>query len=170
MLRVLFLTASLAVALLFAEPLAAQTNVGAAPNVANAEPPLRRDQRRVTVAVATRDLARGTVLQDTDIAHKDTVITWRWSGTPDSTAVIAGWVTHRAIVSGEVLRAPAVSAPAAVTGGRPVTAIWQDGAVRLVITGVAINTAAVGAPVGVRIDRSRRLDGIAVAPNTVRIR
>jgi flagella basal body P-ring formation protein FlgA len=38
------------------------------------------------------------------------------------------------------------------------------------MSGVATNTAALGAPVGIRIDRTRRLDGIAVAPNTVRLR
>jgi flagella basal body P-ring formation protein FlgA len=51
-----------------------------------------------------------------------------------------------------------------------VTAIWQDGPLRVVVTGIATNTAAIGAPVGVRIDPTRRLDGIAAGPNTVRLR
>jgi hypothetical protein len=41
--------------------------------------------------------------------------------------------------------------------------------VRILLTGVATNTAPLGASVGVRIDPTRRLDGIAVAPNTVRL-
>ena len=51
-----------------------------------------------------------------------------------------------------------------------VSVIYQDGPVRILLTGVATNTASLGAPVGVRIDATRRLDGIAVAPNTVRLR
>jgi len=134
-------------------------------------PPLARDQRRIQVAVATRFLARGDTLRDRDVAWRDTVITWRW-GTlgPDTTRVSAGWVTRRPIGAGEVLRMPAVMPPPVVQAGTPVRALYQDGAVQLVLTGTATNTAAIGAPVGVRIDRGRRLDGIAVAPNTVRLR
>jgi flagellar basal body P-ring formation protein FlgA len=132
--------------------------------------PLARDQRRVTYTVATRAIARGETLRAEDIARLDTVITWRWSAAPDTTPAQPGWVTRRPIAMGEVLRAPAVSAPAAVTSGQPVTAIWQDGSLRLVVTGVATNTAALGSTVGVRIDRTRRLDGVAVGPNLVRLR
>lgn len=132
--------------------------------------PLARDQRRVTYTVATRAIARGEALRAEDIARLDTVITWRWSAAPDTTPAQPGWVTRRPIAMGEVLRAPAVSPPAAITGGQPVTAIWQDGALRLVLTGVATNTAALGSTVGVRIDRTRRLDGVAVGPNLVRLR
>jgi flagellar basal body P-ring formation protein FlgA len=145
-----------------------------APAVASASAPaevLRRDQRRLTVGVATRPLARGAVLQASDIAYADTVIAWRWSNAePDTTRALPGWVTHRAVAAGEVLRAPAVSAPPVVAAGATVKAIWQDGPLTLVVSGVAINAASLGAPVGVRIDRTRRLDGIAVAPNTVRLR
>lgn len=136
-----------------------------------ASPALRADQRRVTVTVATRAIARGEPLQTGDIAVKDTVITWRWNGiTPDTTRAQAGWVAQRAIAAGDVLRAPAVTPPPVITSGSAVKAIWQDGPLTLVMSGVATNSAALGAPVGIRIDRTRRLDGIAVAPNTVRLR
>ena len=132
---------------------------------------LRADQRRVSVTVATRALARGDTLRAEDIGVADTIITWRWNGVaPDTTRAQAGWITRRAIAVGEVLRLPAVTPPPVVATGATVTAIWQDGPLKLVMRGVATNTAAVGAPVGVRIDRTRRLDGIAVAPNTVRLR
>lgn len=132
---------------------------------------LRSDQRRVSVAVATRNITRGETLQATDIAVADTVITWRWNGVaPDTTRAQAGWVSHRAITAGEVLRAPAVTPPPVITSGSTVKAIWHDGPLTLVMSGVATNTATLGAPVGIRIDRTRRLDGIAVAPNTVRLR
>lgn len=133
--------------------------------------PPRSDQRRVSLTVATRALARGDVLQAGDIAQVDTVIIWRWNGfAPDTVPALPGWVARRPIAAGEVLRAPAVSPPPLIKSGTSVTAIWQDGPLRLVLSGVATNTAIAGAPVGVRINRSRRLDGVAVAPHTVRLR
>lgn len=147
--------------------LRAQAPVAQAPL---AQAPLARDQRRITLAVATRAIGSGESLTDNDIALRDTVITWRWAAAPDSTRPSAGWVARRAIAAGEVLRAPAVMAPPVVTSGATVTAIWQDGPVRLLLNGTATNTAAIGAPVGVRVDRTRRLDGIAIGPNTVRLR
>lgn len=121
--------------------------------------------------VALRDLQRGDTLRADDFALVDTSIVWRWQAPPADTATaIVGWVARRAIARGELLRAPAIGAPTVIAGGATVQAIWQDGPVRLVLTGTAVNSAALGGPVGVRIDRSRRLDGIAVAPNTVRLR
>ena len=127
--------------------------------------------RTVTVSVAARALVRGDTLQASDIATMDTTIVWRWNSVaPDTTRALPGWVTRRNIALGEVLRAPAVMPPPAITSGTRVTAIWQDGPLRVVVTGIATNTAAIGAPVGVRIDPTRRLDGIAAGPNTVRLR
>ena len=132
---------------------------------------LGAQERTVTVSVAARALARGDTLQVGDIATKDTTIVWRWNSiAPDTTRVLPGWVTRRNIAPGEVLRAPAVMPPPVITSGARVTAIWQDGSLRVVVTGTATNTAAIGAPVGVRIDPTRRLDGIAAGPNTVRLR
>lgn len=160
----LSLFAAMVVSLLLPVALRAQSTTTALPS-------LRSDQRRVSVTVATRAIMRGETLQASDIAVTDTVITWRWNGiAPDTTRAQAGWVSHRAIAAGEVLRAPAVTPPPVITSGSTVKAIWQDGPLTLVMSGVATNTAALGAPVGIRIDRTRRLDGIAVAPNTVRLR
>ena len=84
--------------------------------------------------------------------------------------VQAGWVAQRVIPAGEILRTPSVQAPLVITGGSIVTVIYQDGSVQLRLSGTAINSAALGAPVSIRIDRNRRLEGIAVAPNTARLR
>lgn len=138
--------------------------------LAQAAPSLARDQRRVTYLVAARAITRGDTLMASDLATLDTVITWRWNGAPDTTRAAAGWVARRNIAAGEVLRAPAVTPPPVITSGSTVTAVWQDGALRVVVAGVATNTAALGAPVGVRIDRTRRLDGVAAGPNLIRLR
>ncbi|MCC6243481.1 MAG: flagellar basal body P-ring formation protein FlgA [Gemmatimonadaceae bacterium] len=123
------------------------------------------------LSVATRAIPRGDSLRAGDIAVRDTTIVWRWSTTaPDTTPAQIGWVARRAIAAGEVLRAPAVGPAPVVNVGSKVSAIYQDGPVRILITGIATNSAALGAPVGVRIDPTRRLDGIAVAPHTVRLR
>ncbi len=126
---------------------------------------------RVQQSIATRALQRGDTLRANDIAVVDTNIVWRWSTiAPDTTRPRIGWVTRRSIAAGEVLRYPAVSAPPIVNAGTRVSLVYQDGPVRIVLTGVATNAAPLGASVGVRIDPTRRLDGIAVAPNTVRLR
>ncbi len=132
---------------------------------------LGAQERTISVSVAARALARGDTLQAGDIATMDTTIVWRWNSiAPDTTRALPGWVTRRYVARGEVLRAPAVMPPPAITSGTRVTAIWQDGPLRVVVTGIATNTAAIGAPVGVRINPTRRLDGIAAGPNTVRLR
>jgi flagella basal body P-ring formation protein FlgA len=144
---------------------------GAMLMLAGAVSVLGAQERTITVAVAARALARGDTLQASDIATMDTTVVWRWTSiAPDTTRARPGWVTRRTIALGEVLRAPAVMPPPVITSGTRVTAIWQDGPLRVVVTGIATNTAAIGAPVGVRIDPTRRLDGIAAGPNTVRLR
>ena len=128
-----------------------------------------RGMVRVRFTVATRALQRGDTLREADIAVVDTSIVWRWNTAPDTTRAVPGWITRRAIAAGEVLRAPAVGAAPVVKAGTQVKVIYQDGPVRIMLSGIATNNAALGAPVGVRIDATRRLDGIAVAANTVRL-
>ncbi len=126
---------------------------------------------RVRLSVSTRALQRGDTLRAADIAVVDTAIVWRWStAIPDTSRAQVGWVTRRPIAAGEVLRYPAVGQPPLVHVGQRVSAVYQDGPVRILLTGTATNSAPLGAPVGVRIDPTRRLDGIAVALNTVRLR
>jgi flagella basal body P-ring formation protein FlgA len=160
-----FAVVVLALAMVFAHPAFAQA--------ASATPAstVARGTARVRLSVAARAVQRGDTLRAEDIAIVDTTIVWRWTTiAPDTTRALPGWIAHRPITAGEVLRFPAVSAPAIVNAGATVLAIYQDGQVRIRLTGTATNTASLGAPVGVRIDPTRRLDGIAVAPNTVRLR
>ena len=150
-------------------PLGAQTS--AATPVAPSGATVKPGTVHVRWSIAARPLLRGDTLRAEDIAVIDTVIVWRWSSvSPDTTRAQPGWIARRPIAAGEVLRFPAVSAPPVVSAGTRVSAIYVDGPVRILLTGVATNTAPLGAPVGVRIDHTRRLDGIAVAPNTVRLR
>ena len=164
--RVVGLLAALVLLAAAAAPVGAQ----AATATATASP-LPRGVVRVRLSVATRALQRGDTLQASDIAVVDTTMIWRWTTVaPDTTRAQIGWMVNRPIAAGEVLRTPAVGAPPVVMAGRAVSVVYQDGPVRLQLAGVATNSAPLGAPVGVRIDATRRLDGIAVAPNTVRLR
>ncbi|MBC8085698.1 MAG: flagellar basal body P-ring formation protein FlgA, partial [Phycisphaerae bacterium] len=131
---------------------------------------LARGTVRVTWPRAIRAMQRGQVVTTSDFVLIDTVIAWPWNSQPDTVHAIAGWVTRRAVSAGEFLRAPGVAPATLIMMGSTVKVLWQDGPVRLTLTGTATNNAGMGAPVGVRIDKNRRLDGIAVGPNTVRLR
>lgn len=130
-----------------------------------------RGMASVRLSIAKHALQRGDTLRADDIAIVDTTIVWHWTTiAPDTTRAQIGWVARRPIAAGEVLRVPAVGAPPVVNVGQTVSVIYQDGPVRIQLAGIATNSASLGAPVGVRIDATRRLDGIAVAPHTVRLR
>ena len=157
-------------ALMLASPLPAQETerTGVAARTPRAASSGRLETQ---LAVATRALSRGDTLRAGDYTMVDTTITWRWSmPSSDTVRVQAGWVAHRAIAAGEVLRTPSVQPPMLITGGASVKVLFHDGPVQIVVTGTAISSATLGAPVSVRIDRTRRLEGIAVASNTVRLR
>jgi flagella basal body P-ring formation protein FlgA len=122
-----------------------------------------------TRAIATRALVRGDTLRADDFLLRDTLVS-RLPFGADTTTPRIGWLVQRPIAAGEWLRAPGVIARPAVTAGRPVHAIWSDGTVRLAVAAIALNSAPVGGAVAVRVGRTRRLDGIAVAPDSVRLR
>ncbi len=123
-----------------------------------------------TRAVATRALVRGDTLQADDFAVADTAIHGRIPFGLDTTTPQAGWLIRRAVAAGEWLRAPAVQPRAAVSAGQSVQALWFDGDVSLSVTAIALNSAPIGGAVSLRVGRTRRLRGVAMAPDTVRIR
>ncbi len=121
-------------------------------------------------AVATRALVRGDTLRADDFVVTDTAIQGRLPFGLDTTTPRAGWLVQRAVSAGEWLRAPAVIPRPVVTAGRPVFALWSDGTVSLAVSAVALGNAPVGGAVSVRVGRNRRLSGIAIAPDSVRLR
>lgn len=129
------------------------------------EAPVEPKQR---VAVATRVLARGTVLADSDFELRDTTVRFV-SALPDTTPVAAGWVTRRTINAGEILREPAVEAPAVINANSPVLIEWVDGSVSLTVHGVAARSGAIGDRIPVRSDMGKRFEATVVAPGRVRI-
>ena len=104
--------------------------------------------------VAARALARGVVLQSSDVNG-------------DASSVL-GFETQRVITAGEPLRAPAIAPAASVRAGDAVTVRVEMGGVVVTRPGTALSAARAGQPVRVRIGQ-HSLSGIAVAPGVVRL-
>lgn len=117
------------------------------------------------VAIATHALVRGAALTAGDITYRDSTV----RGPADTSRVAPGWVTRRTIAAGEILRAPAVEPPAAVSANQPVEVEFDDENVRLTLRGIVSRTAPIGDRVTVRIESGRRVEGVVIAPGRVRI-
>lgn len=118
--------------------------------------------------VARTDIAKDAVLTAEDLGEADVVI-WGPPAADDVERVAPGWVARHAIRAGEVLEAPAVEPPAAVTSGSAVTVHWSVGRVALEVVGEAIGDAAIGDTVLVRLRTGIRVRGIVVDAATVRL-
>jgi flagella basal body P-ring formation protein FlgA len=117
------------------------------------------------MAIASRALARGTVITVDDIIYKDSTV--RAAG--DSSRVAPGWVTRRMIAAGELLRAPAVEPPNVVLANQTVDVEWKDQNVALTLRGIVTRSAAIGDRVTVRTESGRRFEGTVIASGRVRI-
>lgn len=124
-----------------------------------------RDTHRV--AIATHDLARGTVLSDADMKWTDT--TGIAANSSDTVRITAGWVARRSIRTGEILREPGVSRPDMVTSGDAVDVVYSTPEVTISVRGTAIGSGGQGDPVYVKLDNRKRLRGVVTAANTVRV-
>jgi flagellar basal body P-ring formation protein FlgA len=116
------------------------------------------------VPIAARDLPRGTVLSEADIAFRDA------GGRRTGEAAEAGWVTRRVVRAGEELRTPAVARPEAVRSGDEVTVRVRQGTVLLTLRGVAAAGAGIGETVWVRIGTGWRIQGVVAGPGEVAIK
>lgn len=111
--------------------------------------------------VAARDLDRGSVLKAADIAVD--------VGAENSNLEIVGWVTRRVVSKGEPLRSPTIAPPELVRSGDAVQLVWSEGLVEIRLAGKAMNSAAGGERVLVRVDLKRRFEGVAESPGVVRL-
>lgn len=111
--------------------------------------------------VATRRLARGTVLAAGDVSLA------RVSVRIGDAAARPGWVTRRVVEAGEPLRPPAVAPRPLVAAGQRVLFVMQDQGIRLTIDGRAMGTGQLGDPVAVRLGANRRVQGIVTGAGEV---
>jgi flagella basal body P-ring formation protein FlgA len=121
------------------------------------------------VAIATHAIARGVSLSAGDIVYRDSTMNSTLGMIADSSRVAAGWVTRRVIAAGEILRAPAVEPPTAVSANQEVAVEWNDQNVRLTLRGIATRNAPVGSRVSVRMESGRRVETTVVGAGRVRI-
>jgi flagella basal body P-ring formation protein FlgA len=127
-----------------------------------------------TVPVAARALARNVVLTDADVSMRATVTWGAPIKGPDPLIVpligpVIGSATLRALREGDVIRTHDIIAAPVVLAGDSVRAeIVRDG-VRLALVGTALHNASLGERVAIRLDRGRRLAGIASGRNFVRL-
>ncbi|MDB4878193.1 MAG: hypothetical protein JWM41_4639 [Gemmatimonadetes bacterium] len=117
------------------------------------------------LAIATRAIARGSVLTADDFEFRDSTM----RAPVDTARVAAGWVARRVITAGEVLRAPAVEPPQVVTANQPVEIEWKDQNIRVSMRGTVTRNGSIGERVIVRTEQGRRLDATVVGPGRVRI-
>jgi flagella basal body P-ring formation protein FlgA len=121
----------------------------------------------VVMRVAAHDLERGIALTAGDMALEPTVV---WGPRSDAVAdAIDGWVTRRRIRKGEALAPPAVQAPLAVKPGQDVRIVYVHGPVELSLAGRAAGSGALGERVAVRAETGKRLEGVIIAPGTVKV-
>jgi flagella basal body P-ring formation protein FlgA len=123
--------------------------------------PLDAQQSGGGVPTAARTLERGAVLslRDLDFAPGEE------AGARD----LVGWVTRRVIAEGESLRPPAIAPGGVIRSGDEVQVIWAQGGLEVRMAGRAMNAAAAGERVNVRLDGSRRLQGVALGAGRVRL-
>ena len=120
----------------------------------------------VRAPVATRRLARGTVLQASDftIAPVTARLDARGNVRPDTDAVAPGWIVRRVIQPGEVLRSPAVAPAPLVAAGQAVRFTYQQDGLALTLDGVAPVAGALGDTIPVRLGARRRVTGVVAGP------
>lgn len=126
-----------------------------------ATPAAGQEPGPAAVAIAARDLPRATVLERDDVRFQ--------GGAAEGESLRLGWVTRRVIRAGEVLEPPAIAPAAVVHAGEQVQAVWQEGPLQLRLLGRAMNSAAAGEQVRVRIDMQRTFQGSALPSGTVRL-
>ena len=110
-----------------------------------------------TTPVASRDLARGTILAMADV-RADSALA----------AGLTGWEVRRVIKEGEPIKAPAITAPALVTANAPVTLEATVNGVRITRAATALARGAMGERIQVRLDSQRTLLAIVTGRGAVR--
>lgn len=113
----------------------------------------------LNLLISARQLPAGHTLQEQDIALQTMEIS-RTEGYTDAGQVI-GKVLRYSIAAGQVLRDDMLRAPYSVTQGQPVQVVARGNGFSIRSEGVALNNAADGQAVQVRVGSGRAISGIA---------
>lgn len=134
--------------------------------VAVSDPATAQEPSSSTVPVAARVIPRGRVLSADDIVEMPASNGER----PAFRRVAAGWVARRLIAVGEPLREPSVTPPVSVLPGDTVEAIKTASGLTLSLKATAMQPAAIGDRIAVRVDAKRRFEGTLTGPRLVVLR
>ena len=114
-------------------------------------------QAPASAPVAVRDLARGTIIVAADLRADSAQV-----------AALTGWEVRRVIKAGEVIKVPAITAPALVTANGPVTLEATVNGVRISRTATALARGTMGDRIQIRLDSQRTITAIVSGRGTVR--
>lgn len=121
------------------------------------------------IVVPARDIARGQVLGDSDLAYKNVDATLVVGGTATSMNDLDGMQTRRVLRAGEAVRLDDVRHPILVTKGQTVTMVFAAPGITLTATGKAMSEGGLGETVTVQNPVSfRQITGVVTASGEVR--
>src|SRR5688572_8080442 len=124
----------------------------------------------VDVVVLTRELPRGAVIAEGDLAYKPVPAARANSSIVRSIADLVGMETRRTIRSGELVRSIDVKRHAMVAKGATVTMLFEAKGVTLTAVGRAMGEGSDGDVITVLNPTSyRQVQPMVVAPATVRV-
>lgn len=126
-------------------------------------PAVAQDPAVATVPVAARIIPRGRVLSADDI----TEVPAEAADRPSARRPAVGWVARRLIAAGEPLREPSVTPPVQLLPGDTVEAVRTTNGLTLALRATALQGAAIGDRVAVRVDAKRRFVGTLAGPRLV---
>jgi flagella basal body P-ring formation protein FlgA len=122
------------------------------------------------VAVLTRPLDRGEVIQEADVAVERRDRRTIGEGTVTDPLELVGLATRRPLREGDVVRPDHVEPPRVVRRGQLVTMVYESPGLALTARGRALADGAVGDAVSVINEQSRRtVDATVIGPDKVRI-
>jgi flagella basal body P-ring formation protein FlgA len=124
----------------------------------------------VDVVVVSRDLPRGAVISESDLAYKPVPVVRANASIVRSIADLTGMETRRALRAGELIRNIDVKRHALVAKGTTVTMVFEAKGIKLTSVGRAMADGADGDVITVLNPASfRQVQALVVAPGTVRV-
>ena len=122
----------------------------------------------VRVVVPTRDVARGTVISDSDVTYA-LVANTVMGGVATSASEIVGLETRRTLHAGETLRLSDLRRPVMVARGSTVTMSFEAPGIVLTSSGRSMTEGGLGDTVTIQNPASyRQITGVVIGPGQVR--
>ncbi len=122
------------------------------------------------VLIARQPLARGSVIQETDLELVERNLASLPYGYYVDSQPVTGMLAKRTIAAATVITPPMVQAPKLIRRGERVTVIAESGGLSIRTVGKALSDGKSGDPVQVQAEGSKRVvDGIVVSQGVVKV-